>query len=127
MARIVFIIIVTWFGLSISDICDHYYPLNDAESCNSWDKLKHQLYLGFAGACAFIASFKESPKYWISMFASGALSGLVMGVIPQMIMEKNQNRFLPHDWKDYMLLAVSCIPGLIYTYFEHRLCKTKEK
>lgn len=115
MARLVFIISAILIGMFMSDYCSLKYPVVHEYYNNLWDKLKHQMYLVFALACCGIAYFKEESKYEpVEILNRVLLSFMVFGMIPQMILEKNQNRFLPHEPMDYIWMSGSLLIGLLH-------------
>jgi len=101
----------------MADYCDLQYPVVCDYYNGLWDALKHKLYLILSVLIGGIAYFKAESKYKIVTIANDVfLSLLILGIIPTMILEKDQNRFKPHEAGDYYLLAVSLIIGIIITY-----------
>lgn len=110
MIRIFCWIFSIFYLLNLYKICDYYWPINSILYNNSWDALKHALYLSFAFFICIIPKIKSNEKF--DKHEKLVKSILLLGVIIPMIIDKGTNRYLKPDWWDYILIILSVYFGM---------------
>lgn len=109
MKRLVTISIAFIFILSIHVICDWVYPGDNDKINESWDLLKHCLYLFGAGLCVLCVWFESDERY--EKYVKLISLTLGMGVIVPMIMDKHsRNRHV--YWFDFVCIGLAIYGGM---------------
>lgn len=126
MIRLIIVVVSAVFFICISHICDYKFPLTDEHSNESWDKLKHILYLCSIGLTWLMFYFKPD-KY--EKYVRLAVSVFVFGIIVPSIIDK-RNRYEPQNWHDFALIILAIYIGSKYIFPKlhnwYKICLTKK-